>query len=211
MLLALIREWDPLQEKTGERARRAATLRATCTAEAAADDGQNAELAAAVGAALPQGTTVTCDSSQIGYYGAVHFLPLEEPRRFCYMPGYATLGYALPAAVGAAVARPGSPAVAMVGDGALLFSVQELMTAVELRLPVVTVVVDDGGYREIRDGMVARDIPPRAVDLQRPDFVALAKAFGAAAHRVADSHDLTRRLAACLEAAAPAVLVVDLT
>lgn len=188
----------------------AAQLRAACLDEAAVDAGVNRDLAAAVAEALPPGAVVTGDSSQITYYGAMHYLLLREPRRFCYMPGYATLGYALPAAIGAAVARPGSPAVALVGDGAFMFTLPELMTAVELQLPVVTVLVDNGGYREIRNGMEQLGVPPIAVDLARPDFTALARSFGASAHRVADADELARRLPQCLEAGGPAVLVVDL-
>jgi len=191
--------------------RRAADLRRACAIQARADAGPNAELAVAVAAGLPDDAVVTGDSSQITYFGAMHFLPMRRPRRFCYMTGYATLGYALPAAVGATVALPGTPAVALAGDGALMFSVQELMTAVELGSSVVTVVVDNGGYREIRDGMVERGIPPLGVDLARPDFVALARAFGARAHRVDDPADLSDRLSGELHEGGPAVLVVDLT
>ncbi|WP_165865705.1 thiamine pyrophosphate-binding protein [Vallicoccus soli] len=193
---------------------RAAALRARCRAEALRDAGPGAELAEAVGRVLPGDAVLAGDSSQVAYYGAVHFTRRDRPRRFCYCPGFATLGYALPAAVGAALALPGAPAVALVGDGALMFSVQELMTAVEQRLPVVTVVVDNGGFREIRDGMLARGIPPLAVDLERPDLVALARAFGADAEPVPAGgleDALARALQRSLERRRPGVLVVDLT
>ena len=55
----------------------------------------------------------------------MHFFDLPAPRRFCYTPGFATLGYGLPAGVGASIARPGAPVAVLLGDGALMFSVQE--------------------------------------------------------------------------------------
>ena len=60
-----------------------------------------------------------------------------------------------------------------------MFSVQEVMTAVELGLAIPFVVVDNGGYAEIEDQMTARDMAPFAVRLARPDFAALGRAMGA--------------------------------
>ena len=76
------------------------------------------------------------DSTQAAYYGAVHFLPMGPHRRFVYPTGYATLGYALPAAIGAKLAAPDRPVIALIGDGGLMFTVAELATAAQLRLPL---------------------------------------------------------------------------
>ena len=116
-----------------------------------ADAGPYAEINAAVRAALPADAVLTGDSSQVTYFGSVHFFDLPAPRRFCYSPGYATLGYGLPAGLGAAIGRPGAAVAVLLGDGALMFSVQELITLVEQRLPVPVIVVDNGGYQEIKD------------------------------------------------------------
>ena len=82
---------------------RAAALRAACREEAAKDVGPYAEINAAVRAALPADGVLTGDSSQVTYFGSVHFFDMPAPRRFCYSPGFATLGYGLPAGVGAAI------------------------------------------------------------------------------------------------------------
>jgi acetolactate synthase-1/2/3 large subunit len=194
----------------GDRTARAAALRAACCEEAAADAGPNAEINAAVRAALPADGVLCGDSSQVTYFGSVHFFDMSAPRRFCYSPGFATLGYGLPAAVGAAAARPGQPVAALLGDGALMFSVQELMTLTELRVPVPIVVVDNGGYREIRDQETARGIAPIGVELQTPDFAALAAAMGANGARTTSTAGLTDLVAGALDADRPTVIHFDI-
>lgn len=190
-------------------ARRVADLSTAVREEATADAGQDAALCHAIGAVLPDNAIVTGDSSQVCYYGAVHLVPLQRPRRFLYMPGYATLGYALPAAIGGALADPGAPVTAFVGDGAFMFSVQELMTAVEQRLPMAIVLIDNGGYREIRDGMDAAGIERTGVDLRRPDFVTMARAFGARAVQTSDPDTVTAAVTDAWQADVPTVVVVD--
>lgn len=69
--------------------------------------------------------------------------------------------------------------ICLVGDGAPMFSIQELMTAVELGLGLPIICVDNGGYGEIRQNMADRGIDPLAADLRQPDWPALAEAFGA--------------------------------
>ncbi|MGY1594956.1 thiamine pyrophosphate-binding protein [Geodermatophilus sp. SYSU D00708] len=198
-----------LPDRTGDGARRAAELRAACRAEARSDGGTHEEVNAAVRAALPADAVLAGDSSQVTYRGSVHFFDVPAPRRFCYTPGFATLGYGLPATVGAALARPGRPVAALLGDGALMFAVQELVTLAELRLPVPVVVVDNGGYREIRDQEVARGIPPTAVDLTTPDLAAIATAMGAHGVRTADPAALTAVVADALSADRPTLVHLD--
>src|SRR5690606_16523033 len=193
------------------RTRRSAegTGRGSCGRRAGgrrAQAGRYAEITAAVRAALPADGVLAGDSSQVTYLGSVHFFDLPAPRRFCYTPGFATLGYGLPAAIGAALARPGHPVAALLGDGALLFSVQELATAVDLRLPLPVVVVDNGGYREIRDQQAARGIPPVGVDLPAPDLAALAAAFGARGVATGDPGALTALVAGALSADRPTLI-----
>lgn len=130
----------------------------------------------AVAAVLPPDGVVTGDSSRVSYLGTVYQLLLNSPRRFAYPTGYATLGYGLPAAIGACLA--GRRTLALVGDGAFVFSVQELLTAAEQRLGLPVVVCNDGGYGEIRHQMLSRDITPVGVDLLTPHIPALAGACG---------------------------------
>ncbi|MDN4613841.1 thiamine pyrophosphate-binding protein [Leifsonia sp. F6_8S_P_1B] len=152
----------------------------------------------AITAALPAGATVAGDSSQITYYGMTSTVLQEEPKRFLYMPAYATLGYGLPAAIGAAIAEPGSPVVCVLGDGALMFSVQELATAAEQGLDLTVVVVDNGGYREIRENELDRGIAPVGVDLFQPDWPRLAEAFGGTGHAVTAADEVTQTVAAAI-------------
>lgn len=189
---------------------RAARLREACRREAAKDAGPYAEINAAVRAALPDGAVLAGDSSQVTYFGSVHFFDMAAPRHFCYSPGYATLGYGLPAGLGAAIARPDAAVAVLLGDGALMFSVQELVTLTEQRVPVPVIVVDNGGYQEIREQEEARGIPPVAVELQTPDLAALAVAMGARGVRTTSTADLTGLVHDALGADGPTLIHFDI-
>ncbi|UVI35068.1 thiamine pyrophosphate-binding protein [Brevibacterium spongiae] len=130
---------------------------------------------------------ISGDSSQVTYDGTVHALTARTPDQLLYMPGFATLGYGIPAALGAKVADPDRPVVCILGDGAAMFSIQELMTAAELELGIPFVVVDNGGYAEIEGQMVDRDIAPFAVRLARPDFAQLGQSMGGAGVTIAEA------------------------
>jgi acetolactate synthase-1/2/3 large subunit len=156
----------------------------------------NTALADAIAAALPADAIVTTDSSQIAYWGLLNRLQVATPNSTPYMATYATLGYGLPAAIGSRVARPDRPVFAVVGDGALMFSLQEFITVVEQRLDVTVIVVDNGGYAEIKQNEVDADIAPIAVDLVQPDWVAVADAFGGTGHRVGTAAELAEAVTA---------------
>jgi thiamine pyrophosphate-dependent acetolactate synthase large subunit-like protein len=207
--LTALRPLLPTTEPTAGHAR-ARELRAACRKEALVDGAPFAEVTAAVRAALPADAILTGDSSQVTYLGAVHLFDQPTPRAFCYTPGFATLGYGLPAAIGAALAAPDRPVACLLGDGALMFSVQELATAVELGLPVPVVVADSGGFAEIRDQQRARGIPPVAVDLHTPDLVALARAMGAYGIAVDDPAAVTEHVQRGLAADRPTLIRLPL-
>src|SRR6185437_6282657 len=97
---------------------------------------------------------------------------------FLFPTGYGTLGYAVPAGIGAKVGRPSARVVALSGDGGLMFTVGELASAAQERLALPVVVVDNGGYGEIRREMAERGDPPLGVDFDSPDFPALGRALG---------------------------------
>lgn len=128
---------------------------------------------------LPEETIIAGDSSQVTYMGTTTFYRAPRPHSLLYMATYATLGYGLPAAVGAKIAAPDRPVVCLLGDGALMFAIQELMTAVEEGLDLPIICVDNGGYGEIRQNERDRNIADMAVNLQQPDWVKLAQGFGA--------------------------------
>ncbi|MFK3669869.1 thiamine pyrophosphate-binding protein [Leifsonia aquatica] len=156
----------------------------------------NTALADAIAAVLPADAIVTTDSSQIAYWGLLNRLQVATPNSTPYMATYATLGYGLPAAIGSRVARPERPVFAVVGDGALMFSLQEFITVIEQGLDVTVIVVDNGGYAEIKQNEVDADIAPIAVDLVQPDWAAVADAFGGTGHRVGTAAELAEAVTA---------------
>lgn len=179
----------PAPDLAAPRAAIAAELRATLPGTVA--------LAEAIAGALPEDAIVAGDSSQIVYLALANVLRQPLPHSLLYTPTYATLGYGLPAAIGARVAQRARPVVAVLGDGALQFCVNELATALEQRLDLTIVCVDNGGYAEIRQNELDRGIEPVGVDLVQPDWVRLAEAYGAVARR-AEGHE---EVAAAIRAA----------
>lgn len=177
LLSALPDARRPQPDLTAHREAIAAETRATVP--------ETVELAERIAAALPDDAIVAGDSSQIIYLALANIVRQASPHSLLYTPTYATLGYGLPAAIGARIGRPERPVVAVLGDGALMFSVNELITAVEQDLDVTVVCVDNGGYAEIRQNEVDRGIAPIGVELAQPDWVALATAFGATGRRAA--------------------------
>jgi acetolactate synthase-1/2/3 large subunit len=132
----------------------------------------------ALAAALGPDAVVAVDSTQLGYY-ALFALELAPARTLLSAGAMGTLGSALPIALGARVGAPRPEVVVLCGDGGLMLSVQELATAVQEGLAVTVVVLDDGGYGEVRRAARASG-GGQAVgaDLVNPDFAALAAAFG---------------------------------
>jgi acetolactate synthase-1/2/3 large subunit len=165
-----------------------------------------AEMIAALRAGLPRDGIVVNDQTGINYWMEWRF-PVLEPRTFLYPIGTAVLGYGVPAAIGARIARPDRAVMAVVGDGGFMFSVNELATAVKYRLPIAFVVMNDNRYGAIR-WLQERMFDGRwgEADLANPDFVALARAFGARGERVERVDALPAALAAAFAADRPTVL-----
>jgi thiamine pyrophosphate-dependent acetolactate synthase large subunit-like protein len=187
-------------------AERAAGARRGITSEVEAEGAPWRAVHDALASVLPPDGVVAGDSSRVSYLGTVHQLPLDGPRRFVYPPGYATLGYGLPAAVGAALA--GRPTVGVVGDGAFAFSMAELLTAAQEGVALPVVVVNDEGYGEIRGQMEARGITPLGVDLLTPDLPALARACRCHGVRIGDVAELPDAVALAWTADRPTLLEV---
>ncbi|MGW1962403.1 5-guanidino-2-oxopentanoate decarboxylase [Streptomyces sp. NPDC001935] len=188
--------------------RRAAALRAARNAETATRDARWIPYLRVIRSVLPEDAVITSDSAQCCYYGALPHLPLGPAGRYLHPTGYGTLGYALPAAIGAKAACPGREVVALSGDGGLQFTVQELATAVQLRLPLPVVVFDNGGYGEIRDEMAARGDTPTAVDLAPVDLPALARAYGGQGTHAYSPDELGTALTRALRTPGPTLIVV---
>ena len=154
------------------------------------------------------------DSTQPVYTGNLTFNP-EQPRRwFNSSTGYGTLGYALPAAVGAwlgrrAEGKPGGPVLCLIGDGGLQFTLAELASAVEAQTPIIVLLWNNQGYGEIKKYMLNRAIEPVGVDIYTPDFIGVAKALGCAAQAVGDEAQLRAALASASDRQGPSVIEID--
>jgi acetolactate synthase-1/2/3 large subunit len=133
---------------------------------------------------LPHDAIVTDELSQVGFASWYGF-PVYEPRTFITSGYQGTLGAGFPTALGAKVAYPDRPVVAITGDGGFMFGVQELATAVQFNIGVVVLVFNNNAYGNVRRDQRERfDGRVVASDLVNPDFVKLAESFGVAAARV---------------------------
>jgi len=161
----------------------------------------------AMGGALPDDAIVVTDMTQIAYTGNTYY-PCTVPRSWYHPNGYGTLGYALPAAIGARLGAPERAVVALVGDGGLLFTVQELATAAELGLPLVIILWNNDGLGQIRDDMISKGIPEVGVNPRNPDYLQLARAFGCHGVRPDDLDGIADAVTKALEADVPTLIEV---
>ncbi|MEW5695968.1 5-guanidino-2-oxopentanoate decarboxylase [Pseudomonas synxantha] len=159
--------------------------------------------------ALP-GAVLVGDSTQPVYSGNLT-LNLDHPRRwFNSSTGYGTLGYALPAAIGAWLGRgDGQPVVCLIGDGGLQFTLPELASAVEARIPMIVLLWNNQGYEEIKKYMVNRAIEPVGVDIYTPDFIGIARAMGCAAESIDGVEPLRAALHAAAARPGPTLIEID--
>ncbi len=135
------------------------------------------DVLASVRRALPAGSPSFWDMTILTYWAWSAF-DAQGPNLMHSAQGAGGLGYGFPAALGAAVADPTRPVLAVSGDGGALYSVAELATAKQHHLPVTWLIVDDGGYGILREYMTDAFGEATATELTRPDYVALAESFG---------------------------------
>ena len=144
---------------------------------------QMSEIMAHLSATVPADTAIT---NGAGNY-AIWVQRFFQYRRFGQQlgPQSGSMGYGIPAAIGAGFAAPGARAIAFAGDGCALMTIQELATIAEHDLPIVVIVVDNGRYGTIRMHQ-ERDYPGRTVgtNIQSPDFAAIARGFGLTAETI---------------------------
>ena len=163
----------------------------------------------AVREALPHEAIIAADPHLLGYWGR-SFLPTYKPRTWLYDLAFGTLGYAFPVALGAKLAEPRKPVVALTGDGGFLFTSQELATAVQLGINVVTVIFNDNAYGAIKEDFLRDHGRAYEVDLVNPDFVKYAESFGAVGLR-ASPERLGETLKQALELERPCLIDVPVT
>ncbi len=154
--------------------------------------------------AIPDDAVVVPCTTTIGYMCHMHF-PVYEPRTYLASSYMGTLGFAFPTAIGAKVAVPERPVVAISGDGGFLFAATELATAVQYGINTVTVIFNDNAYgnsnRDQREKYQGREL---GTALRNPDFAAFARSFGARGETVTGIDELEPLLReAIADAAAP--------
>ena len=171
----------------------------------------NTAVSADIAAALPAEAIMATDSSQIAYGGLLNVLKTQRANSTPYMGTFATLGYGLPAALGARIGAPDRPSFVVIGDGALMFSVQEFITVVEQGEDVTVIVLDNGGYGEIRANEADIGIAPIGVDLAQPDWPGLAKAFGGDGRHVSSAVELAAAVDTALTGGGLQLIHLDLT
>jgi acetolactate synthase-1/2/3 large subunit len=158
---------------------------------------------------LPPNAIVTDELSQVGFASWYGF-PIYQPRTFITSGYQGTLGSGFPTALGAKVAYPDRPVVAITGDGGFMFGVQELATAVQFRIGVVTLVFNNNAYGNVRRDQRERfDGRVVASDLVNPDFVKLAESFGVGAARVTSPDHFRPALEKALADGGPYVIAVE--
>ena len=141
----------------------------------------------AIRAVLPRDGLFVEELSQVGF--ATYFgYPVYEPRTYISCGFQGTLGFGFQTALGVKVAHPDRPVVSIAGDGGFMFGVQELATAAQYGLGLVTLLFNNNSFgnvlRDQRNGFGNRVI---GAALENPDFMLLAKAFGVEGHRVASA------------------------
>jgi len=193
--LTLERMLERLRASAARPSRKAE--REAVRAEIAALDTQepNAPITKSLRAATPEDAVVIAGMTQIGYYSRP-FWPVYRPRTYLTSSYSGNLGFEYPTALGAKIACPDRPVLAICGDGGFMYNAQEMSTAVKYGINVVAVVFNDEAF-----GNVSRDLDEAwggtfAAELKNPDFMKLADAYGVVgmrAEKPTDVGDLVRK------------------
>ncbi|MFC3577705.1 thiamine pyrophosphate-binding protein [Streptomyces yaanensis] len=164
------------------------------------------DLLASVRRALPDRSPSFWDMTILSYWAWSAF-DARRPNAMHSAQGAGGLGYAFPAALGAAAADPTQSVLAVSGDGGALYSIAELATARQYDLNVTWLIVDDGGYGILREYMTDAFGEATGTELTRPDYVALAESFGVPGVRTTPE-TLETDLAKALATPGPSVVLL---
>ena len=165
---------------------------------------------AAIRDVLPDDGVLVEDVTQVGFAAHLGF-DFRRPRTFVSSGPAGTLGAGFAMGLGAQAALPDRRVVVVAGDGGFLFTGNELATAVQHDLPLVTLVFDDGAYGNVRRIQEQRFGPDRTIAsrLRNPDFVAFAESFGALGLRARTTEEVRPQLERAFAHGGPAVVAVD--
>jgi acetolactate synthase-1/2/3 large subunit len=159
---------------------------------------------------IPRDGILSTDMTMMSYV-ACGLYPVYEPRTFFFPSGFGTLGFALPAAIGAKIGRPEAAVVAVVGDGGFQYTMGDLGCAVQERLGLPIVIFNDSTYSAVKHAQKEeRNGRYLAVDLVNPDYVKLADAYGIPGVRANSPAELERELALALARDLPTIIDVPI-
>lgn len=159
---------------------------------------------------LPRDGFYVPELSQMGFATWVGGLPVYQPRTYVEGGFQGTLGYGFPTALGVKVANPDKAVVSVSGDGGFMFGMQELMTAAEFNIGLVSIVVNNQSYGNVRrDQQMGFGSRFSGSELKTPDFVTLAESFGIAGYRVDSPQALKPVLAKCIELNQPCLIEIQ--
>ncbi|MGS2722219.1 thiamine pyrophosphate-dependent enzyme [Porticoccus sp. GXU_MW_L64] len=146
--------------------------------------------------------------TQVGFASRIAY-PVYKPRTYISTGYMGTLGYGFPTALGVKVGRPDVPVISVTGDGGFMFGVQELATAVQHKIPLITILFNNNMYGNVQQ-MQKNDYDGRviATDLHNPDFVKMADSFGAQAIRANNFDELRNAVQRGKEVDVPTVIEV---
>ncbi|MDB5075475.1 MAG: putative acetolactate synthase large subunit [Chloroflexi bacterium] len=170
-----------------------------------------AETLHALRESLDRDAIVTNDNCLFCFW-AGRYLPMYEPRTWQFPMQFCTLGWALPAAIGAKVAHPNRQVVALAGDGGFMFTCQELVTAASLGLNLPIIVFNDAAYGSVRENQTKRYGGRHSgIALDTPDFPRLAEACNARGVRLQHPGELPAALADAFAADRPTLIEFQVT
>jgi acetolactate synthase-1/2/3 large subunit len=157
---------------------------------------------------LPRETIISADMS-LFWADMLGAFPMYTPRTMLFPWGFGTLGFSVPEAIGAKIAKPETPVVAICGDGAFLFTGTDLATAVQYDLSIPIIIPNNNAYGMIKVQQRDQfDEQFMSVDLQNPDFIKFAEAFGAYGKLVSSPEELGIVLEDALEADKPTIIEI---
>jgi acetolactate synthase I/II/III large subunit len=200
---------DALTARSDPRPSRAEELSAVKAATAAqiAEITPHAQFVGAIRDVLPRDGFFVEEICQAGF-AATYALPVYEPRTYVSGGHQGTLGFGFPTSLGVKVAHPDRAVVSVTGDGGFQFGLQELATAVQERIGVVTVLFDNNAYGNVlrdQQRIYGREVASR---LHNPDWLRLAESYGVAATSATTPEELRSALDDALSADAPALIHV---
>ena len=164
-----------------------------------------AQVISVAGGRLGRHTRVTVDAGA-HMFPATTLWPVFEPNQMLISNGLSTMGFALPAAIGAALADRDRPVVTLVGDGGLLICAAELLTAVREKLRIIVIVFSDASLSLIEIKQQRRRYRPAGIALGSVKWPALAESFGAAAFVADDEATLTHAIDQAMTCAGPVLI-----